>query len=153
MSDKFYDLLENVVEKAPRRIWAGPKGSLYDCVKSLKENHGFDHLGTITCVENGENFEILYHIAQDKTGNLLTVRDVIKIEGAKTKSITPLFQSAVWYEKEIDDLFGVVFEGLPQANRYPLPDKWPTGDHPLRKSWKPAECAPGQQAGRDKEDK
>jgi len=135
MANNFEKLLEDVSTKAPRRIWARPKGPLYDCVKQLKENYDFSHLCTITGVENGENFEILYHLAQEGTGNLLTVRDITPIEGAKIKSISDLFPSAVWYERELDDLFGIKVEGLPPGNRYPLPDDWPAGDHPLRKNW------------------
>jgi NADH:ubiquinone oxidoreductase subunit C len=141
MSNKFEELLEDVIVKAPSRIWAKPKNALYDCVKSLKEKHDFSHLCTITGLENGENFEILYHLAQDKTGNLLTLRDVLKIENAATKSIVDLFPSAVWYEREMLDLLGIEFEGLPQGNRYPLPDNWPAGEHPLRKNWKPSQTA------------
>jgi NADH:ubiquinone oxidoreductase subunit C len=135
----FESLLENVEVKAPRRIWARPKGAAYGCIKNLKEKFAFDHLCTITGLENGDNFEILYHLSQNKTGNLLTLRDTLKADNAKTMSITGLFQSAVWYEREMDDLLGIKFAGLPAGNRYPLPDEWPAGDHPLRKNWKPSD--------------
>ncbi|MDR1684546.1 MAG: NADH-quinone oxidoreductase subunit C [Elusimicrobiota bacterium] len=138
MPKDFEHLLQNIEVKAPRRVWAAPKAPVYDCIGELKAKFNFDHLCTITGLENGENFEILYHLSR-QNGTLLTLRDTIKIEGAKTKSITPLFQSAIWYEKEINDLLGVEFEGLPQAARYPLPDEWPQGDHPLRKNWQPAD--------------
>jgi len=137
-NNKFETLLQNVETKAPRRIWATPKGAAYDCIKALKEKHDFNHLCTITGLENGDNFEILYHLSQENTGNLLTLRDVLPIAGAKRKSIIDLFPSAVWYEREMLDLLGIEFEGLPPGNRYPLPDEWPAGDHPLRKNWKPA---------------
>ncbi|MDR0646350.1 MAG: NADH-quinone oxidoreductase subunit C [Elusimicrobiota bacterium] len=140
MTNQFETLLEEVIVKAPRRIWAKPKGALYDCVKNLKEKYDFNHLCTITGLENGENFEILYHMAQDKTGNLLTVKDLVKIEKPQTKSIIDLFPCAVWYEREMLDLLGIKFEGLPAGNRYPLPDDWPEGEHPLRKNWKPSQA-------------
>ena len=138
MSNKFESLLENIETKAPRRIWAAPKGAAYDCIKTLKEKYDFGHLCTITGLENGDNFEILYHLSQEDTGNLLLLRDVLPIAGAKRKSIMDLFPSAVWYEREMLDLLGIEFEGLPPGNRYPLPDEWPAGDHPLRKNWNPA---------------
>jgi len=136
-ADKFEILLENIEVKAPRRVWAKAKNNVFDCIKELHTKYGFDHLCTITGLENNGNFEILYHLSQAGTGNLLTLRDIMPIEGAKTKSIVPIFQSAVWYEREINDLLGVEFEGLPPGNRYPLPDDWPAGDHPLRKNWQP----------------
>ena len=140
-NNSFAFLLEDITTKAPRRIWARPKGTAYDCIKNLKEKYKFAHLCTITGLENGDNFEILYHLAQEGTGDLLTLRDAVPVSAPKTKSIAGLFQSAVWYEREMLDLLGIEFDGLPAGNRYPLPDGWPEGDHPLRKNWKPAEAA------------
>ncbi len=57
------------------------------------------------------------------------------LSGART--ITDIFPSAVMYEREIADLFGIKVEGIPPGNRYPLPDNWPDGNYPLRKDWKP----------------
>ena len=46
------------------------------------------------------------------------------------------FPGAELYERELVDMFGISVEGLPAGNRYPLPDDWPQGQHPLRKDWK-----------------
>ena len=32
-------------------------------------------------------------------------------------------------------MFGIKVEGLPEGERYPLPDGWPEGQYPLRKDW------------------
>lgn len=139
MQNNFEEVLENVEVKAPRNIWSTPKGDIHDCIKKLKEEYNFAHLATITGIENGENFELLYHLAQEGTGILLTIRLIIPIEGHLVKTISDLYQSSVWYEREINDLLGVNFEGIPEGKRYPLPDEWPQGDHPLRKNWKATE--------------
>ncbi|MCW2285407.1 formate hydrogenlyase subunit 5 [Rhodoblastus acidophilus] len=48
-------------------------------------------------------------------------------------AVTPLVPAAVWYEREVRDMFGLEPVGLPDARRLVLPDDWPDGLYPLRK--------------------
>ncbi|MDR0952595.1 MAG: NADH-quinone oxidoreductase subunit C [Elusimicrobiota bacterium] len=139
MQNNFEHLLENVETRLPRRIWATPKGDAHETIKKLHEEAAFDHLCTITGLENGDNFEVLYHLSQKDTGILLTLRLVVPIAKPDIKTISDIFPSAVWYERELKDLLGINVEGLPKGNRYPLPEDWPQDSHPLRKNWKPEE--------------
>jgi NADH-quinone oxidoreductase subunit C len=53
--------------------------------------------------------------------------------GEKVPSVTSVWPTANWLEREIYDMFGVDFEGHPDLKRILLPDEW-TG-HPLRKDY------------------
>ncbi|MBI5388882.1 NADH-quinone oxidoreductase subunit C [Candidatus Woesearchaeota archaeon] len=54
----------------------------------------------------------------------------------KATSIAPLFPSACWYEREIADGFGILFDSAYDKRRLFLHEVYPVGFHPLQKSWK-----------------
>ncbi len=57
-------------------------------------------------------------------------------------SVTPSLPAAHWYEREVQDLLGLVPEGHPDPRRLVLHDDWPEGVHPLRKDFDPARPVP-----------
>jgi NADH:ubiquinone oxidoreductase subunit C len=58
---------------------------------------------------------------------------VILGEGQEVPTISTVWPSANWQEREVWDLFGVVFTGHPQLERLLTPDDWE--GHPLRKDY------------------
>jgi NADH-quinone oxidoreductase subunit C len=55
-------------------------------------------------------------------------------DGEPVPSLVPLWNGANWLEREVFDMFGIVFEGHPNLKRMLLPDDWDEG-HPLRKDY------------------
>ncbi|MBC7363072.1 MAG: NADH-quinone oxidoreductase subunit C, partial [Candidatus Aminicenantes bacterium] len=130
---------------APRRIFAKVEvNRLREMINWLKLEQGFTHLSTISGVDLGQSFEILYHFANDFT--CLTVRTEIPRDNPILPSICSLIPGAVLYERELQDMFGITVQDLPDPRPLLLPDDWPAGNYPLRKDWKyerPAEVIPG----------
>jgi membrane-bound hydrogenase subunit beta len=110
----------------------------------LKEQFGFTHLATITGLDLGESFEVVYHMAS----NLATVnvRILTPRSDPKIPSTCSVIPGAILYERELQDMFGMVVENIPDPRPLLLADDWPAGEFPLRKDWqfdRPAEVIPG----------
>jgi NADH:ubiquinone oxidoreductase subunit C len=114
--------------------------------KFARDQLGFDMLTSITAVDNGETFELLYHFTSVRPiadrldpaypGYLLARVTVTKEEHEPVvSSITPVYAGANQQEREIWDLMGIRFKGHPKLERILLWEGFP--GHPLRKDWRP----------------
>jgi NADH-quinone oxidoreductase subunit C len=108
-------------------------------VEFLKTAHGFNALDDMIGLdrhpaagEGRKRFAVLYQLY--RFPGRLRVRLVVDVgEGQAVPSIVSLFKSADWAEREIFDMFGIVFSGHPDLRRVYLPEEF-TG-HPLRKDF------------------
>ncbi|KAI1265399.1 hypothetical protein F5Y18DRAFT_51354 [Xylariaceae sp. FL1019] len=117
-------------------IYISPQGVI-PVFSFLKHNTAaeFTQVSTITAVDfptKDQRFEIVY--------NLLSVRHNARIrvktyadEASPVPSITPLFDGANWYEREVYDMFGVFFTGHPDLRR--IMTDYGFEGHPLRKDF------------------
>ena len=134
---KNFNYLEGKIKvQRVRRIFADiPAEKLEEVLKYLKEKAGFIILCTITGLDEGGTLGFIYHFARED-GIILNLKISVSKERPKIKTIMNYFPNSVIYEREVIDLLGAEVEGLPEGMRYPLPDGWPAGQHPLRKDWK-----------------
>ena len=79
-----------------------------------------------------KRFEIVYHLYSFKRNDRLRLK-VLVGENEMAPSVVGVWPVANWLEREIFDMFGVLFDGHPDLKRILLPDDW-TG-HPLRKDY------------------
>lgn len=124
------ELRVSVLRKGRISVDVDVKG-LKDVVQLLK-GEGFTHLSAITGLEVNGGVELLYHLA--KGGVLLTVKVKLPAGEAVVPSITDLIPGAALYEREVHDMLGVNFKGHPNLAPLLVPDNWPKGSYPLRKS-------------------
>jgi len=108
---------------------------LHEAARDLRAL-GFDMLGMVTAVDFGEQFELVYRIRSREMRVGIIVRTRIPRETPVIASVTDLWPAANWHEREVFDLFGIVFEGHPDLRRILLPDDWV--GHPLRKDYEDA---------------
>ena len=96
----------------------------------------FDFLSDLTCSDwpgLEPRFWVAYHLVSLAHGHRLRVKAGLSDDDQpRVPSVTPLFPTADWFEREVYDFFGVVFDGHPDLRRIEMPEEW-TG-HPLRKT-------------------
>ena len=134
---RFGQLKDKIKIQRARRIWVeADEGIFSDLIDHLKNRMGFNVLCTITGLDEGEHLTLIYHMAHFD-GTTVNVKRFAPRANPVVTTITGQFPGADLYEREVMDLFGFIVKGLPPGNRYPLPDAFPLGEHPLRKDWHP----------------
>lgn len=94
----------------------------------------FDYLNNITAVDNLDHFELVYHLTSLSHRHTLCVK--IRLDGREkleAPSLTSIWQSADFQEREVFDLMGIRFTGHPHLRRIALWDGFE--GHPLRKDF------------------
>jgi len=95
----------------------------------------FDYLSDLTCVHYPDNreapFEVVYNLYSISKNE--RVRLKVATNGDGVESVTSVWPAADWLEREVYDLFGVVFRNHPDLRRILLPPDW--DGHPLRKDY------------------
>lgn len=86
-----------------------------------------------TIVDEEQRFAVVYHLLSIKNNIRLRVRCYVSGEPPRIASVTDIWNSANWFEREAFDLFGIVFEGHPDLRRI-LTDYGFIG-HPFRKDF------------------
>ncbi|MCX8176394.1 MAG: NADH-quinone oxidoreductase subunit C, partial [Candidatus Bathyarchaeota archaeon] len=119
-------------EEKEKRVYVKVKSKAVKLVAELLKNEFDGRLITISVNDFGfKGFEILYHYAfdyKDKTfdKNLtLTVKTLVPSEKPVVDSISLIYYSAVYAEREMAELNGITFEGLLDPRHFVLPYEWP----------------------------
>ncbi len=94
----------------------------------------FDILYSLAVVDYSPIFELNYVFSNYSNAEVLVMKVNIDEKDYSIDSISGIFDSANWEEREAYDLFGIKFNGHPDLRRILLPEDWP--GHPLKKSFK-----------------
>lgn len=95
--------------------------------KTLLDVFGADMLGIRT-----PRFEVIYNLLSYKLNNRITVKVALN-EGEKVVTVAEVFSAATWFEREVHDMYGIVFANHPDLRRI-LTD-YDFEGHPLRKDF------------------
>ncbi len=103
---------------------------------STVQSAGYNFLEDLTAVDwlpSEPRFQVSYQILSHKFKDYIRLRVMLPGDEPAVASITPVWPSANFYEREVFDLFGIRFEGHPNMRRIMMPDEWV--GHPLRKDY------------------
>ena len=105
-------------------------------VESIK-NDGFEMMVDLTVVDwfrkKEPRFEVVVQFLSTSQNKRKTVKVFVNDEDLTLSSITELYPSANFYEREAFDMFGIIFQNHPDLTRILMPDDWE--GHPLRKNY------------------
>jgi NADH-quinone oxidoreductase subunit C len=100
---------------------------------TARESLGIMHLAYITVVDRAGYFELTYELL-DLRGVIVRVKTTIESEEPVIDTVTGIYPTANWHEREAYDMFGVAFKGHPDLRRvYMWQDHF--DHHPLLKSF------------------
>jgi NADH-quinone oxidoreductase subunit C len=119
-----------------------PRQHIVDFCAELKSradakfNFLADLCGADRGVEEEPRFEVNYHLFSTTKHHRLRLKVLLNEGDAHVPTVTGVWRTANWHERETYDLFGVVFDGHPDLRRILLPDDWQgyalRKDFPLR---------------------
>jgi NADH-quinone oxidoreductase subunit C len=101
-----------------------------------REDLAFTFLAELTAADfwpREPRFEIVYIVVSLAHRRRLRVKVRLAGDDAHVATVSDVWPAANWLEREVWDLFGVVFDGHPDPRRLLMPDDWE--GHPLRKDY------------------
>jgi NADH-quinone oxidoreductase subunit C len=110
---------------------------IVEVAKALREEFGFEYLSDLTAVDYWPQYEPRFHVVYQfsswKNNCRLEVRVPISSDEPSMPTISGVYWSAKWAERELYDMFGIHIEGHPDLRRILMPHDWQ--GHPLRKDY------------------
>jgi len=107
--------------------------SLQDCLRTLRDNHGYRFYVAASATDRGETIELVHGLRNPDSGDPIFVKVALPADQPEVDSVALVFAGAEWHEREILDLFGVTFRAHPDPRRILMPDEYE--GHPLRKEF------------------
>ena len=116
-----------------------PRERIAEVCAQLKTAPGleFNMLADLCGVDRGPEeeprFEVNYHLFSTTKFHRLRLKVLLNDEDTHVPTVTGVWRTANWHERETFDMFGVIFDGHPDLRRILLPDDWQ--GHALRKDF------------------
>ena len=121
---------EHIVYVPPERV--------HEILAWLRDEpgHRFDLLRDVTAIDygNGVFLQLVYELWSIPERRQLRVKSEVPLDRLEVDSVYYLWRAADWLEREVYDMFGVVFNGHPDLRRILMPYNYAEG-HPLRKDF------------------
>ena len=148
MTEKLHAFVDKLREKDA--AWVGdvvdgrgevtvfvPREVIVDVCRFLRDKCDFDMLADLCGADRGPEddprFEVNYHLFSTTHHLRLRLKVLLSEDDAHVPTVTQIWRSADWHEREAYDLVGVIFDGHPDLRRILLPSDF--DGHALRKDY------------------
>jgi len=114
-----------------------PREHIVDACTSMKHVHGFDMLADLCGADRGPDeeprFAVNYHLFSTKHKGRIRLKVMAGEEDPHIPTVSFVWKTANWHERETFDMFGVIFDDHPDLRRILLPSDF--DGHALRKDY------------------
>ena len=139
LRDRFPEAVERARYDAVRTpVVVVDPGSAFEALQFLRddEDQAYDLLLDVTAADlgGGRPIQVWYQLWSMEHGRMLRIVFELPRDELALPSVTSLWQTADWLEREVYDMFGVTFHGHPDLRRILMPENYEEG-FPLRKDF------------------
>jgi NADH-quinone oxidoreductase subunit C len=110
---------------------------IVDVLTLLRDEHKFEMLSALTASDywpqESPRFHVIYQLSSLEKNITLQVRVPVDGGSPKVPTVTGVYKTGLWRERELFDMFGIEVEGHPDPRRILMPED--TEGHPLRKDF------------------
>ena len=134
-------ILEADTSTTPMSFIVSPEKLLPLCIFLFRDKECyFDLLSCLSGIDNGveaKTMEVAYNLYSVPFQRSVMLKALVKREDPVIDSVSHIWRTALWHEREAFDLLGIRFRGHKNLRRILLPSDWQ--GHPLRKDYQPAD--------------
>jgi len=133
----FPDAGLNLDETEPEPLVLIPREHLQEVTLFIRDDEKlcFESLMCLSGIEMGDELHTVYNLYSNKHNHKVSLRCKVSKEDPVMPTVTFVWRTAEWHERESFDLIGITYDGHPDPRRILLPDDWE--GHPLRKDYVP----------------
>jgi len=138
LKNNFNNVIETTVLYQDEVTFVVDKKEIVNICKFLKNNEELKFISLVDVCgvdrfTKKDRFEVVYNLWSDLLKNRIRLRVKVDEEDLKIDSVTSIWKSANWYERETYDMFGIVFNNHPDLRRIYMPEDYEY--FPLRKDF------------------
>ncbi len=128
------DIMDDSIKSETRASIQIAEKALPEISKYFHEDLHFRFI-IASALESKRGFEIYYHFSDDQTGCVINLHVILPTENPEIESLTALFESANWMEREMHELLGINFLNHPNLEKLISEGNWAEGVYPYRKNY------------------
>ncbi len=135
MKERFGPAIEEAWLDRKQAIVVVASGLLAEIARSCRDDEKFDMLTDLTAVDwpkREKRFDIVLNLYSFAKNERLRLKAMTG-EKEAVPSVVSVWPAADWMEREVFDMFGIIFDGHPDLRRILMPEEW--DGYPLRKDY------------------
>ena len=136
LKSKFADAITGIHEFRDETTLVVDSSKIVDICTHCRDELKFDFLADICSVDNmGDDprFEMVYHLYSYAHFSTLRIKASLAEDAAEIDSVTGIWETANWHEREVYDMMGITFRNHPDLRRILMWEGYP--HYPLRKEF------------------